>query len=479
MAETPDIQNQDVLEDVVADAKKHAEIDTVHQDEAMKVLATYDGDPHWTEEEEKKLVWSIDKRLMPILIATYGLQYYDKAMLAQAAIFGLVEDLNLDVGTRYSFSASIFYLGFICGSTPAILMAQRFPIERVATCIVFVWGIVMMATAGCTGYAGFFAQRFFLGMVEAGVSPMFMLVVSGFYRKHEQALRMGLWYCAMYLVAGSLTVLWSFVIYYFMPPDPIRVKGFSERQRYIAVARLRSNNAGVRNTHFKMAQALEVFIDPRAWLVFAMAFLIMIANGPVSTFIPIIIQSFGFNQLNSLLLVMPSGAIIGTIEWVAPYVCYRWQNKRTWVIVVCQSGTVLSALLLWQLPRDATGGLLYGAFTLACFGGSYAVLMGLQTANTAGYTKKSVSASWIFLGYCLGNFVGPLLFKTEDAPVYAPGFQAVVITSLLVAVLAVVYRYLSIWENKKRDKGGIMEAYEHAYDDDLTDRKNPQFRYQL
>jgi len=38
-----------------------------------------------------------------------------------------------------------------------------------------------------------------------------------------------------------------------------------------------------------------------------------------------------------------------------------------------------------------------------------------------------------------------------------------VITSLLVAVLAVVYRYLSIWENKKRDKGGIMEAYEHAY----------------
>ncbi len=55
-------------------------------------------------------------------------------------------------------------------------------------------------------------------MVEAGVSPMctsdrcisclrtqltfglsillVMLVVSGFYRKHEQALRMGLWYCA-------------------------------------------------------------------------------------------------------------------------------------------------------------------------------------------------------------------------------------------------------------------------------------------
>ena len=156
-----------------------------------------------------------------------------------------------------------------------------------------------------------------------------------------------------------------------------------------------------------------------------MAFLIMIANGPVSTFIPIIIAGFGFSPLNSLLLIMPAGAIIGTIEWVAPYVCYRFVGWRTYVIIICQCGTILAALLLWQLPEDKLGGLLYAVFTLASFGGSYAVLMGLQTANTAGeiqeshvegmqtltlsatgYTKKSVTASWIFLGYCLGNFVG-------------------------------------------------------------------------
>jgi MFS family permease len=79
---------------------------------------------------------------------------------------------------------------------PAVLLAQRFPIERVATSIVFVWGIVMMSTAGCTSFHGFYAQRFFLGMIESGVSPMFMLIVAGFYKKHEQALRMGVWYCA-------------------------------------------------------------------------------------------------------------------------------------------------------------------------------------------------------------------------------------------------------------------------------------------
>lgn len=83
------------------------------------------------------------------------------------------------------------------------------------------------------------------------------------------------------------------------------------------------------------------------------------------------------------------------------------------------------------------------------------------------------------MGYCLGNFVGPLLFHDSDAPVYAPGFIAVVITSSLVAVLAVVYRFLAMWENNRRDKSGVSESYEHAYDDDLTDIKNRQFRYQL
>lgn len=77
-----------------------------------------------------------------------------------------------------------------------------------------------------------------------------------------------------------------------------------------------------------------------------------------------------------------------------------------------------------------------------------------------------------------GNFVGPLLFKTKDAPKYASGFVAVVITSILAGLLAIVYRYVCIWENKRRDKKGV-EAFDHAYEDDLTDMKNPQFRYQL
>ena len=66
------------------DSPELSKIDTVHNDEALKVLENYGGEHEWTELEEKKLRRKIDWRLMPVLCATYGLQYYDKAMLSQA-----------------------------------------------------------------------------------------------------------------------------------------------------------------------------------------------------------------------------------------------------------------------------------------------------------------------------------------------------------------------------------------------------------
>lgn len=59
-------------------------VDTVHGDEAGRVLAGYSGEETWTEKEESQVRRKIDLRLMPILCVTYGLQYYDKAMLSQA-----------------------------------------------------------------------------------------------------------------------------------------------------------------------------------------------------------------------------------------------------------------------------------------------------------------------------------------------------------------------------------------------------------
>ena len=88
-------------------------------------------------------------------------------------------------------SSSIFYLGFIAGAYPASQLAQRYPVERVAGGLVLVWGITFILTSVCYSWQAFYAQRFFLGSIEAGVSPIFMLIVGQFYKKDEQIFRMG------------------------------------------------------------------------------------------------------------------------------------------------------------------------------------------------------------------------------------------------------------------------------------------------
>ncbi|KAI6849119.1 MFS general substrate transporter [Hortaea werneckii] len=503
--EVSPVQDKDTTEQL-EELKKSVTVDTLHNDEALKVLVNYQGDQEWSEEEERALVRKIDWKLLSILCLTYGLQYYDKAMLSQAALFGLRADLDLNVGDRYSMSAAVFYLGFICGAYPAIVLAQSFPIERVIFGIVFLWGACLMCTAGCFNYQSLYAQRFFLGMLESGVSPAWMLVVGGWYKKREQAMRMGIWYSStgyvsmvsplinyglghisgslspwqyMYIVAGAVTVIWSFVILALMPPDPVRAKRFTEREHYIAVARLRVNNSGVRNTHFKKEQLYELLLDVRFWLAFGMAFLMLVANGPVSTFTPIIINDLGFSGLDSLLLVMPAGFIIGCIEIAAPFCAMKFPGWRAYLVAITVCLTILASLLLWQLPQSATGAKLFAVYILASYGGGYAVLMSLQIANTAGYTKRSCASSGMFVGYCLGNFLGPLVFKENEAPYYTTGWITTVATSAGAVVLAISYRSLCWWENRRRDKSGEMEDFENAFDDDLTDLTNRQFRYTL
>lgn len=106
----------------------------------------------------------------------------------------------------------------------------------------------------------------------------------------------------------------------------------------------------------------------------------------------------------------------------------------------------------------------------------------------------SLTHAKIVTGYCLGNFVGPLVFKEKDAPRYAPGFTVVVICAVVGALLILVYAAVCQWDNRQRDKAGVPEGFDHAYEDDLTDKKvrnstgawcydvltsvkNPQFRY--
>lgn len=130
----------------------------------------------------------------------------------------------------------------------------------------------------------------------------------------------------------------------------------------------------------------------------------MIANAVLSTFSTIIISTLmGFSGLHALLLTMPSGVVAITFVLTSSWAAMRFRDARSYIYVGLQMITVLSNLLLWLLPTSAVGGLLFAMYILPGFSAGYSILMGHQIANTAGYTKRTLAASGLYIGYCIGE----------------------------------------------------------------------------
>ena len=78
------------------------------KDKAAEVLEESDHSVTLTHENNKRVLRKIDLRILPVILAIYFLQALDKATLAYASVFGLVEDTNL-VGHQYSCTSELWH----------------------------------------------------------------------------------------------------------------------------------------------------------------------------------------------------------------------------------------------------------------------------------------------------------------------------------------------------------------------------------
>lgn len=102
-------------------------------------------------------------------------------------------------------------------------------------------------------------------------------------------------------------------------------------------------------------------------------------------------------------------------------------------------------------------------------------------ANTSGHTKKVTMNAIFFLSYCLGNILGPQVFRANDAPDYSNGYIGLLCCIVIAIGSISMYGYLCWRDNKARDaQQGVTEDTEistEAAFTDLTDKEKPSFRY--
>ncbi|KAI9760055.1 MAG: hypothetical protein M4579_001888 [Chaenotheca gracillima] len=480
-------------------------------------LALFDNPDEVIEEidpeEERKLVWKIDFMILPYLAVCYAFFYIDKTTLSYAAIFNIEEDLNLQ-GTQYSWLSSIFYFGFLAWALPTNFLMQRLPIGKYLGANIFMWGFFLMLQAASKNFTTLAVLRALSGAAEACSDPSFMLITSMWYTRRQQPIRMGLWYTANglgialggllgyaighikgslpswkyeFLIIGALCSTWGIVMFIMLPDSPVTAKMLTKRQRRMAVERLRGNQTGIENKHLKTYQIREAFFqDYKLVLFFLLGVVGNIPNGGISNFGTIIIQGFGFSTIVTTLMQVPYGILIALSILLCIWLNDRVfpANFRTYAIIIFLLPNISGCLGLLLTDANQTVPRLICYYLTGPYNAAFVLILSLQTANTAGHTKKVVTNAVLFLGYCTGNIAGPFFYKEDQKPGYRLGIWSMLVSHLIEVVLILILRFLLARENKRRDQTQAhlspaereREIAKTAFGD-LTDRENPNFRY--
>ncbi|KAI0534715.1 putative allantoate permease [Xylaria digitata] len=464
--------------------------------------------------DDRALYRKIDVRIIPLMFATYFLQFLDKILINYANIMGLQEDLGMN-GQQFNWLATALSIALIVAEFPQGWLIQKFPPVTVLGVNVFLWGILVSSTAACQNFASLVAVRTLLGVFEAVYIPALIMITSQWYTRRESTPRYGIWYCGlgagqiigglvsfaaqhgstttsfsswriMFVAVGLFNIFVATLILLLLPNTPEAASWLSEPEKRRIREKLALDQAGTgRKVFRKMAVVEALVFDIHVWLLFVLTILIVIPSGVITTFSATLIRGFGYDSKTAALLNIPSGAvsIIATLSVTYAILI----NFPRWIGIIALLVPTLIGAGLMSFYDGSTGGVLAGIY-LINFGIAPLVLIyTLAGVNTQGYTKKITTTAVVALGFGVGSIIGPQTFLSWEAPGYKTAKIIIFVASGAAIILAIVLRLLYGWRNRQRinerqaeldalNSGRInIQTLEMLGDD--TDMRNKAFVY--
>lgn len=168
-------------------------------------------------------------------------------------------------------------------------------------------------------------------------------------------------------------------MFFFMPNSPTEAKFLTDHDKIIAIERLRNNQMGVMSREWRSSHLFETFRDLKSWLWVALIFSISVPSNGISTFGPLIIQSFVSDPYKTMLFNVPIGISHIIAVSGSAYLSMKWKLKGPVIAMLCVPPIIgCSILLHFTHSQENKGVLLAGYFCLSTFTGistynSYAV----------------------------------------------------------------------------------------------------------
>ncbi|THH04217.1 hypothetical protein EW145_g5684 [Phellinidium pouzarii] len=488
---------------------QHTTADTREVDEAAQLYSQSALDPA----EALRVRRKIDKHILPLMCGKYTSLF----KFLRAAILGIKATNHLDA-TQYNWLGTIFYLSYLVFEYPQNLALQRLPVGKWMSLNIFIWGAALCAHAACHNFGGLLTARIVLGMCEGAITAGFMIVSSMFYTRREQTVRVGYWsqivtgfisFGALHIktdsfepwqwlmiITGGITLITAVCYWFLFPDSPTNAWFLTYEERAIAINRIKDNQTGVENKHFKKEQMIETLKDPKTW-VFALFSCIDNIPNSLTNQMSIIVASFGFSVLQTTLLGCVSGLVEIVTIFTGVHLAAYYKNSIAYVGTIYFIPNILGSILVNVLPWSDKVGLLFSVWITGVGTTGFVLSLAWVNQTTAGHTKRVTMNAIMLIAYCVGNALGPQMWLQKYSPRNLVPWVVITICYVICPMLLMLLRYILNAENKRRDKEPLDDTYDDVWvkvtDEngklvekkvdkaflDLTDRQNRAFRYVL
>lgn len=205
-------------------------------------------------------------------------------------------------------------------------------------------------------------------------------------------------------------------------------------------------------------------------------------NGAVSGFGPLIVSTFGYSTLQSILFQFPLGALCFVLILLCGWLSSRYPNIRIILLIANCFPVIAGCAMIWRSAWTRHAATPVAGYSIiGSFGAVVSLVICIGMGNVAGATKKSAMAAAIFVAYCVGNIVGPQLVVSQHRSRHYPELWLGLIVCYCITIISSVALYYVLWRENKKRAGMRLDEGERdklAFKD-LTDKENPYFRYVL
>lgn len=370
------------------------------------------------------------RRLVPLLIVLYFVNYLDRVNIGFAGPNGMNDELGLSA-TMFGVAAGVFFIGYLLLEVPSNLLLHRFGARRWIARILVTWGIVATVMAFTPNATVLIVLRFLLGVAEAGFFPGIILYLTYWFPAAQRA-RMTAWFMTavpistalgavvssliiehghglwglsgwrvMFLVEGIPAILLAVVVWFALTDRPAAARWMPADERDALERAVAAEGAQVSQEGPK--SVLGALKSPRVLALSWVYFGIVYGLYALGFFLPTIVKNFAA-QYGTRFTTVEQGLITAIPYAVGLVAMILWTRRAANPTVRVAVPALVGGLSIPVALYMANPWLAVVAVTV-CACGVLAALPGFWSLPTA-YLTGAAAAAGIGLINSLGNLSG-------------------------------------------------------------------------